>query len=92
MYKQIDVNDFCAVDGIATDSDAELLYQHLKSMAADDIIIVLNFANIKVVHLSFFKALLLHYFPDFKHLKLCNLTKEQLPLVKEALLCLHSRR
>ena len=97
MNKEIDVNDFCVVHGIAADSDAELLYQYLESIDANDIIVVLNFADIKLVYLSFFETLFSYYFSNFNNLRLynlrlCNLTKEQLPLVKEALLFVSSRR
>lgn len=54
MMKEINVNDFCAVSGTATDKDAERLYDHIKYLASDDTTVVLDFSAIQCVDLSFF--------------------------------------
>lgn len=87
MMKEINVNDFCAVNGIATNTDAEELYNHIKELTLEGTTIVLDFSDIKCVDLSFFKTILPHYFPDTKNLKVSNLPDNSEDLFREALLC-----
>lgn len=86
--KEINVNDFCAVNGIATNTDAEKLYNHIKELTSEGTTIVLNFSDIKCVDLSFFKTIIPHYYPDNNHLKFSNLPNDSEDLVKETFLCL----
>jgi len=88
MMKEINVNDFCAITGTATNTDAENLYNHIKDLTSDNTIVVLDFCDIKCVDLSFFKTLLPYYYPDTEHLKFSNLSADAMPLVKETFSCL----
>lgn len=88
MMKEINVNDFCAVNGTATDKEAERLYDHIKYLTSDGATVVLDFSAIECVDLSFFKTILPHYYPATAQLKFSNLSENQKPLVKETYLCL----
>lgn len=84
---KIEVNCFCK-EGLVTKEVAQRIYEEVKNLKNETI--ELDFSNVKIVYLQFFKEFLSYYYPKTENIQIKNLKKIYEALLREALRCLRA--
>lgn len=66
---KIEFNSFCK-EGFATGEVAQSIYEEVKHLKNETI--ELDFSNVEIIYLQFFKAFLVHYYPKTENIQIRN--------------------